>query len=516
MIAASRNAMFRPFSLSRFRRRSLLLAALTACLVSTAEGQVTIRDTVEIGPDPVVGKKPPPPIIVPVGEGTLCAYYDAAWRLGAAIPGTATVSVVNSSILFATDTLTARLPVTSLTNVSACGQGSIAKYTQGPSIPGSTDERWWSIGPVQQEDEIQVNYSRGTAPTVITQQGAAWTAKMGVTCQEHPQVLYQEYVELSFAVVEPDTSLTITPSETTVWPDRLDEGTPGTFSTTFADPFVHEIAVRLFDGCAPIARHEVSVRAEWVYGSGGHLHGTSQDSVPYFGSMGMFTVLSDTTRTALAAITDTTGPDGYLRLSYLAPEFGGSVDIIATAIVATDTLVNAFRLDVRVPNLVAIPDTVGDDLIGGTCNHHGPRGAAEPNFECRTPDDNHYATQATIDKLYAVRSAWKARFPSQPFKINDASLPFGGRFDICGEWSSCTSGHDFHRIGRDVDVRTSRNTLSPGGVLVQTIGTYVENGKTKLIVFNEDFDKEVRGVTGIKPQVHSKGGSNEHYHLYFY
>ena len=486
---------------------------------TAVEGQVTIRDTVEVRSNDLVGKKPPPPPApVLVGEGTLCAYYDAAWRLALPIPGTATVSVVNNSTLFATDTVTTRLPVTSVTPVQACG-GTIDKYTQEPLI--SNDERWWSIGTVQQGDEIQFDYTNGSTlyNTVVTAESGYWTFEAVDQCMWHSQYWDQEYVKLSFAVVEPNTSLTITPSETTVWPDSLDKGTPSWFSTAFADPFVHELAIRLFDGCAPIPGQEVSVRAEWVYGSGGHLHGSSQDSVPYFGSMGRFTVLSDTTRTALAAITDTTGPDGYLRLSYRAPEFGGSVDIIATAVVATDTLVNSFQLDVRVPNLVPIPDTLGDDLIGGTCDHHGPRGSGEPNFECRTPDDNHYATQETIGLLGAVRAVWEAHFPNQPFKVNDASLPFGGRFDICGEWSGCTTGHHFHRMGRDVDVRTSRDTLNPAGILVETVGHHWNKQHTKLVpdAANRGFE-EMCTRKGLKPtaQVHADGTGNEHYHLYFY
>ena len=147
---------------------------------SASFGQVTIRDTVEIGSDIVVGKKPPS-TIVPVNEGTLCAYYDngLTWRLGAAIPNTATVSVTNNSILFASDSVTARLPVTTSSPFFACG-GNVTKYAQGPLM--SDDERWWSIGSVQQEDEILVDYSRGTVATVITQTANGWTAKMGATC----------------------------------------------------------------------------------------------------------------------------------------------------------------------------------------------------------------------------------------------------------------------------------------------------------------------------------------------
>lgn len=49
--------------------------------------------------------------------------------------------------------------------------------------------------------------------------------------------------------------------------------------------------------------------------------------------------------------------------------------------------------------------------------------------------------------------------------INDMSLPWGGLFDICGDWEP---GHDTHRIGTAVDMdQTAINLLSGASVAVK-------------------------------------------------
>jgi hypothetical protein len=170
---------------------------------------------------------------------------------------------------------------------------------------------------------------------------------------------------------------------------------------------------------------------------------------------------------------------------------------------------------VKVPGLVNLPVSQDYVKLGGTGNHPGPDdncfNGTTSDYDY-VPDYNHWATPATVTELIAVNSRWSAEYEEDELWINDMSLPTGGRFDVFGNWYG---DHSFHRLGRDVDVRTTRSA-SIVGVPVETLGSYVENNQTKLIVKNRDFDTLTKQITGLEAQVHDKGGSNEHYHIYFY
>jgi hypothetical protein len=335
---------------------------------------------------------------------------------------------------------------------------------------------------------------------------------MGVTCQEHPQVLYQEKVTLSFAVAEPDTSLTISFSQSEVWPTIPNSGAQHRILQQ-VDNVVDEITVELTDGCAPIAGHEVAITADWVYTSGGHIHETSSESSPDANLMGTFTLI-DSARSEAGSITTRTGSDGRIRLQYEAPQFGGRVNIRAETVLLGSPIVNANQLTIRVPDLILLPFNASYVKLGGTENHPGPDEDAPFNLSFR-PDTNHWALSETIGKLLAINAIWVSRDSAgqYPLWINDLSLPSGGLFDVAGTWSRYPDGHNQHRVGRDTDIRTKRSkTDTTTAVVVRT--ETLNGGEVR--VRNRGFEQLVKAVGGCpRPEVHGSG-SGEHYHLYFY
>jgi murein endopeptidase len=66
------------------------------------------------------------------------------------------------------------------------------------------------------------------------------------------------------------------------------------------------------------------------------------------------------------------------------------------------------------------------------------------------------------DALLNIAIEWHSSFPrEQLLFINDMSLPYGGLFDVNGDWKT---PHKTHRIGKSADIRTElpgRRTGAP-------------------------------------------------------
>jgi len=150
--------------------------------------------------------------------------------------------------------------------------------------------------------------------------------------------------------------------------------------------------------------------------------------------------------------------------------------------------------------------------------------------EYREPDNNHYATEAFRDSLIAIANAWADSVANDstldnrqtPLNINDISLPNGGRFDINGEW---TGSHSTHRVGRAVDIRTTRDfdNLVQGRNAVFLIqefnidGTPLLDARNRQVFINTKFERlSIRKGVNPDPEIHDRNTGNEHYHLYFY
>ena len=106
-----------------------------------------------------------------------------------------------------------------------------------------------------------------------------------------------------------------------------------------------------------------------------------------------------------------------------------------------------------VPDLELLPESAYYVKIGGRCNHYGPRDD-NAHQGCRTPDNNHWGALLTLQAIDSIAAEYHRIFPDNLLlAINDISLPMGGRFDINGLWVG-NRKHQYHRFGRDVDVRS--------------------------------------------------------------
>ncbi|MGF1670098.1 MAG: hypothetical protein ACFCU6_06600, partial [Balneolaceae bacterium] len=255
--------------------------------------------------------------------------------------------------------------------------------------------------------------------------------------------------EVTIQSTEIDLMMEITgPSE--IWPTLPETGVQRAFNRDLIDNSTRLFVSATSDGM-PIAGQTVRISAEWIPESGGHNHNGSGLKIPPDSLLGIFQNLStdETSAGAILAVTDTTGT---IHLEYTSPEFGGDVDIKAGQPGTESSIEASRRLEVRVPGLVLLPDFERYEKVGGVPNHHGPR-LDDLHTGNRTPDNNHWVNETVGQLLIALAVIYNDQFPELPtIRYNDISLPNGGIFDIGGRW---TSPHSLHRLGFNVDIRTS-------------------------------------------------------------
>lgn len=152
--------------------------------------------------------------------------------------------------------------------------------------------------------------------------------------------------------------------------------------------------------------------------------------------------------------------------TYHAPEVSGENKVKAT--VCGDDTKEAI-VKVKIPNLVALGTGNGYNLIGATTKH----------------PDGWYVTPGVRTALQTIASRYFAETGLR-LDYNDASLVWGGKFDIDGSWGG---SHSQHREGIHIDVR--------------------HWSITNHSLFMQFVDEE-----GGTPEVHGSG-SNKHYHVIF-
>ena len=318
-----------------------------------------------------------------------------------------------------------------------------------------------------------------------------------------------------------------------VWPTIPEAGLPTAVRTSFFDSVNVEntldpMTLEFTDEGAPVPGQPFHVESFWVQGSGGHAHGDenngSNDHIPPHDVRGWLFPLNgvspDSSREYIDKSTDAAGS---LQLRYRALEFGGEIRfLIKTTYQDRHLDIWSDTVYIRVPGLELLEEQTGNDfeyeLVGGTYNHPGPDDEDDtPNPE--TPNTNHWGTPGFVDSLQALADTWTSyaaddsvavHSNESPLRINDMSLPSGGKFDVNGEW---TGDHQYHRVGRDADVRITR--VDPpgswyGGVLLKR--TEVGDG----VIYKSEKFEELCLDNRIESAIHDRSSNNEHYHLYFY
>lgn len=156
--------------------------------------------------------------------------------------------------------------------------------------------------------------------------------------------------------------------------------------------------------------------------------------------------------------TATTGSNGYASFTFMAPAVSGEHTVTAACINPVCNNTDTGKIDVKVPGLHTIPDDPElYVLIGGEANkkHH----------------DNHYLTENAFSQLLVLAINYHVLHPKEPLlHLNDASLEWGGRFDINGDWKS---PHGKHRRGVVIDVRANDDTGVTGAIPLTSFDNFI-------------------------------------------
>jgi hypothetical protein len=243
----------------------------------------------------------------------------------------------------------------------------------------------------------------------------------------------------------------------------------------------------------------VRITLDAVAGSGGHLHNELGPNARPKGTLvkgSLPTDRLDCTPTAgiLGSYDCKTLADGYAYFTYFAPIVSGTYAITtACTSVTCNNYSQSTVVDVKVAGLSQIPASslyalteADGSVIGAKAGRH---------------TDNHNMTPAAADALWrlAARYRFESKFQQgagttpRILFLNDASLPWGGVYDIITVWQP---PHLEHRRGTVVDVRANG-----------TAGA-MPNGSIK-----NRFEDMLKKEQGISYLHENPGTTNEHFHI---
>jgi len=176
--------------------------------------------------------------------------------------------------------------------------------------------------------------------------------------------------------------------------------------------------------------------------------------------------------------------DGRATVTFKAPIVSGTHTIIATCVSPACTSQASGHINVKVGGLKTIPTSPFYRQIGQTDFH------LENNY--LIPD------AATILWRMAAAYHFEAQFKrngaSPPLlPLNDASLTWGGKFDIHGQWTT-QGGHSEHRRGTVIDIRANS---AAGAISTQNFKKFISLAK----------------FFGARAAVHLSGKATQHFHV---
>ena len=201
-----------------------------------------------------------------------------------------------------------------------------------------------------------------------------------------------------------------------------------------------EVTAKVTQGGTPQGGVAVNFSVDVIPNSGGHEHhDVNRPRGSLSGTQGM------------------TDANGEVRLTFTAPEVAGIHTVKATCATCTNSPASR-EIQVKVPDLVPIsPDpprngdgsyvyalTSVDKIHEGNARYHRGQYWLTPN------------ALSNLQELVLsfARQGWGT------VALNDASMYWGGRYDIKGDWSG---SHNGHRVGKEIDISfvRSRNPISP-------------------------------------------------------
>lgn len=235
--------------------------------------------------------------------------------------------------------------------------------------------------------------------------------------------------------------------------------------------------------------------------SGGHDHG--DNARPRGGIAAVKTCPSDATCWSNSTI------NGAVVFNFNPTDASGTHTIIATCDGCSNTA--TANVDVKVPNLITIQSTpLLYSLIGAVAGKHS---------------DNHYLTSTSIDAIWGIAADYhmdhtfwqpsgggtKKLIPPPPLGLNDASLIWGGKFDLSGKWSG---NHYEHGKGVAIDIRANGGVGAvPEGLFTSFVKLVAAQNAEAVL---ECTSNKVDGQGRTPPTCIGKDGSadnNRHFHV---
>ena len=242
------------------------------------------------------------------------------------------------------------------------------------------------------------------------------------------------------------------------------------------------LTAQVTEGASPKPGVALSFTVDVTGNSGGHDH-------------------NDATRPqgTLSGSTGTTDANGEVKVTFKAPQVSGVHTIKATCSSCSNSPASK-EIQVKVPDLLDIFALPFRDSrwaypgIGQVPGRHA---------------ENHYLTVAAATRLLEISRKFNNRWPDAPrLTLNDASLQWGGKFDIPGTWQSNPRAHAEHRIGDNIDVRAN----SAPGAVPANIREVVFRWLRKTSAPGDNISPEFV-IESVNPLRESIGEVNEHFHL---
>jgi hypothetical protein len=217
---------------------------------------------------------------------------------------------------------------------------------------------------------------------------------------------------------------------------------------------------------------DVTIRAEFLDGSGGHSHigsPVSFDDIGVAVDRGAFIQMGSILGQPLAGFFAMEGDsaasfdgitvDGQVSLTFTAGTVGGLVDIIVETIVGATPHADTVTITIKVPDLIHA-DT--SDVVNSVYFVGGVPNPVQGGPDVHVQASNWYMTQDVAGRVEAIASRYRTEHAllvgggPKYMQHNDASLTFGGTFSVTGltgELGDHPTNHQHysHQLGLDVD-----------------------------------------------------------------
>ena len=156
-------------------------------------------------------------------------------------------------------------------------------------------------------------------------------------------------------------------------------------------------------------------------------------------------------------LTGVLGPKSVVKISIPDPKYSTSIALPLQYSGACNGGETRY-MDIMVPDLVALPASGTTYVLTGEVQS--------------VHTQNHFGTVETIEALKRLAAKWRVTHPnSNKIVFNDISLPWGGAFELKGNWDANASHYD-HSFGVAADVSKQCVKKSDRSDLIKLMGAF--------------------------------------------